>query len=202
MDTLLSEEAASPPGKHCALPISLMGDSTRADSNRRKGSRFASRPLNQPRGFEPGTSRFRGGRFAHCATWTPWDSHNISLVEMFDHNLQQGKRKGSRGQGWTKVRVNGVLSRSALPRHSAGCRYMACGAPPHVEDLSGEPLAMPVSRAPRSWSFGGGGGGGRSDSCEARAEGAEAHHTQGSRGRPRPAGKPGKESASPTPFPG
>ena len=28
--------------------------------------------LNQPRGFEPGTSSFRGGRFAHCATWTPW----------------------------------------------------------------------------------------------------------------------------------
>ena len=27
--------------------------------------------LNQPRGFEPGTSSFRGGRFAHGATWTP-----------------------------------------------------------------------------------------------------------------------------------
>ena len=30
--------------------------------------------LNQPRVFEPDTSSFRGGRFAHCATWTPYPS--------------------------------------------------------------------------------------------------------------------------------
>ena len=49
-----------------------MGDSPRAVSNQRKGPRFSAQPLNQPRGFEPRTSSFRGGRFAHCATWTPW----------------------------------------------------------------------------------------------------------------------------------
>ena len=48
-----------------------MGSSPRAVSNQRKGSRFPARPLNQPRGSEPGTSSFRGGLFAHCATWTP-----------------------------------------------------------------------------------------------------------------------------------
>ena len=48
-----------------------MGSSPRAVSNQRKGSRFPARPLNQPRGLEPGTSSFRGGGFAHCATWTP-----------------------------------------------------------------------------------------------------------------------------------
>ena len=40
MDTLFKEEAASPPGKYCARPISGMGDSPRAVSNQRKGSRF------------------------------------------------------------------------------------------------------------------------------------------------------------------
>ena len=68
IDTLFNEEAASPPGKYCARPISRMGDSPRAVSNQRKESRFPARPLNQPRGLEPGTSSFRGGRFAHCAT--------------------------------------------------------------------------------------------------------------------------------------
>ena len=67
-------EAARPAGKYCARPINRMGDSPRAVSNQRKGSRFPARPLNQPRGFEPGTSSFRGGRFAHCATWTPFAS--------------------------------------------------------------------------------------------------------------------------------
>ena len=71
MDTLFNDEAASPPGRHCALPINRMGDSSRAVSNQRKGSRFPARPLNQPQGLEPGISSFRGGRFAHCATWTP-----------------------------------------------------------------------------------------------------------------------------------
>ena len=70
MDTLFNEEATSPQGKYCAHPISRMGDSPRAVSNQRKGSRFPARPLNQPRGLEPETSGFRGGRFAHCATWT------------------------------------------------------------------------------------------------------------------------------------
>ena len=69
MDTL--SKAASPPGKYRARPISRMGDSPHAVSNQRKGSRFSARPLNQPRGFEPGTSSLRGGRFTHCATWTP-----------------------------------------------------------------------------------------------------------------------------------
>ena len=32
MDTLFNEEAASPPGKHCALPINRMGSSPRAVS--------------------------------------------------------------------------------------------------------------------------------------------------------------------------
>ena len=71
MDTLFDEEAASPPGKHCARPLNQKGYSPRAVSNRRKGSRFPARPLKQPRGLEPGTSSFRGGRFAHCATWAP-----------------------------------------------------------------------------------------------------------------------------------
>ena len=48
-----------------------MGYSPHTVSNQRKGSRFPARPLNQPRGFEPGTSCFRGGRFDYCATWTP-----------------------------------------------------------------------------------------------------------------------------------
>ena len=69
MDTLFNEEAANPPGKYCARPINRMGDSPRAVSNQRKGSRFPARPLNQSRGLEPGASSFRGGRFAHCATW-------------------------------------------------------------------------------------------------------------------------------------
>ena len=71
MDTLFNQEAASPQGKYCARPINRMGDSPRAVSNQRKGSRFPARPLNQPRWFVPGTSSFRGGRFAHCAKWTP-----------------------------------------------------------------------------------------------------------------------------------
>ena len=73
MDTLkvFNEEAASPPKKYCARPINRMGYSPRAVSNQRKGSRFPAQPLNQPQGFESGTSSFRGGRFAHCATWTP-----------------------------------------------------------------------------------------------------------------------------------
>ena len=73
MDTLFYEEAASPPEKYCARPINRMVDSPRAVSNQRKGSRFPARPLKQPRGFEPEpeTSSFRGGRFAHCPTWTP-----------------------------------------------------------------------------------------------------------------------------------
>ena len=37
--------------------------SPHAISNHRKGSRFPARPLNQPWGFEPGTSSFTGGRF-------------------------------------------------------------------------------------------------------------------------------------------
>ena len=74
MNTLFNEEAASPPGKHCARPINRMGYSPRAVSNQRKGSQFPARPLNQRRGFDPGTSSFRGGRFAHCATWTPYVS--------------------------------------------------------------------------------------------------------------------------------
>ena len=67
MDTLFNEEAASPPGKHCARPINRMGYSPRAVSNQRKGSQFPARPLNQPRGLEPGTStsRFRGRHLAH-----------------------------------------------------------------------------------------------------------------------------------------
>ena len=72
MGTLFNEKAASPPGKSCARPINRMGYSPRAVSNQHKGSRFPARPLNQPRGFEPGTSSFRGGRLAHCATWTPY----------------------------------------------------------------------------------------------------------------------------------
>ena len=72
MDTLYNEEAASPPGKYCARPINRIGSSPRAVSNQRKGSRVPAQPLNQPRGFEPGTSSFKGGRFAHCATWTPF----------------------------------------------------------------------------------------------------------------------------------
>ena len=71
MDTLFNEEAATPPGKYCARPINRMSDSPRAVSNQRMGLRFPARPLNQPRGLEPGTSSSRGGRFAHCATWTP-----------------------------------------------------------------------------------------------------------------------------------
>ena len=58
------------PGKYCVRPINRMGSSPRAVSNQRKGSRFPARPLSEPRVFEPGTSSFRGGRFAHCATWT------------------------------------------------------------------------------------------------------------------------------------
>ena len=71
--------SGGPPGKCCARPINRMGESPRAVSNQRKGSRFPARPLNQPRGFEPGTSFFRGGRFAHCATWTPY-THWLSAA--------------------------------------------------------------------------------------------------------------------------
>ena len=71
MDTLYNEEAARPPGKYCARPLNRMGDSPRALSNQRKGSRFPARLFEPTRGYEPGTSSFRGGRFAHCATWTP-----------------------------------------------------------------------------------------------------------------------------------
>ena len=45
-----------------------MGSSPRAVSNQRKGSRCPARPLNQPRGLEPGTSSFRGGRFEARST--------------------------------------------------------------------------------------------------------------------------------------
>ena len=40
-----------------------MGGSPHAVSNQRNGSRFPARPWKQPRGVEPGTSSFRGGRF-------------------------------------------------------------------------------------------------------------------------------------------
>ena len=73
MDFLFNEEAASRPGKNCARPIIRMGYSPHTVSNQSKASRFPARPLNQPRGFESGTSSFRGGCFAHCATWAPFD---------------------------------------------------------------------------------------------------------------------------------
>ena len=83
MDTLFNEKAASPPGKHCARPINRMGDSPHPVSNQRTGSQVPARPLNQPRMFEPGTSSFRGGRFAHCATWTP-----LPFPQIFDETVK------------------------------------------------------------------------------------------------------------------
>jgi hypothetical protein len=55
MGTLFNEETASYPGKYrCARPINRMSDSPHAVSNQRKGSLFPARPLNQPRGSNPG----------------------------------------------------------------------------------------------------------------------------------------------------
>ena len=31
-------------------------------------------------GLEPGTSSFRGGRFAHCATWTPLMQNQLTMT--------------------------------------------------------------------------------------------------------------------------
>ena len=59
-----------------------MGSSPRAVSNQRKGSRFPARPLNRPRGFEPGTSSFRGGRFCPlCSVDAPSVSHYYSPLQ-------------------------------------------------------------------------------------------------------------------------
>ena len=56
-----------------------MGDSPRAVSNQRKGSRFPARPFNHSRGLEPETPSFRGGRFTHCATWMPYTDYTINV---------------------------------------------------------------------------------------------------------------------------
>ena len=87
MDTLFNEETASPQGNTVSarsigwvtapapFPTSERGHDSQRDR------------LNQPRGFEPGTSSFRGGRFAHCATWT----HNsLSLAELLGAYLTRG----------------------------------------------------------------------------------------------------------------
>ena len=70
-----------------------MGDSPRAVSNQRKGSRIPARLFNQPRGFESGISSlsFNGGRFAHCATWTP---PNVLRLEGWGPGPRAGGRVG------------------------------------------------------------------------------------------------------------
>ena len=93
MDTLFNEETASPPGKYCARPINRMGDSPRAVSNLRKGSRFPAKPLNQPRGYEPWTSSFRGG-LCHC-TWTPSTIDNFTLGPAAWPGERRGRAPGA-----------------------------------------------------------------------------------------------------------